>query len=222
MPLPVKKIELLYQFSSRITATTDPKRLYRMIVQFMQEKFDLDFATLMLLADDKQQLTICDTVGFPESMIGTFSLVQGQGLSTHVVHAKSPAAVVDFKTEARFEVPPVVTRNNITSALCVPMMIEGEVFGVLIGHTLQKKIFTSEETILFQNMGNLAAIAIKNALSRQLLKKSRDEWEMTFNAVPDLIMIIDRNYRVVRINHAMAENLAMQCAERKNCTAMSS
>jgi len=45
---------------------------------------------------------------------------------------------------------------------------------------------------------------------------------MTFNAVPDLIMIIDRNYRVVRINHAMAENLAMQCAERKNCTAMSS
>ena len=209
----MKKIELLYQFSSRITATTDPKRLYRMIVQFMQEKFDLDFATLMLLADDKQQLTICDTVGFPESMIGTFSLVQGQGLSTHVVHAKSPAAVVDFKTETRFEVPPVVIRNNITSALCVPMMIEGEVFGVLIGHTLRKKIFTSEETILFQNMGNLAAIAIKNALSRQLLKKSRDEWEMTFNAVPDLIMIIDRGYRVVRINRAMAENLAMQSAE---------
>jgi PAS domain S-box-containing protein len=209
----MKKIELLYQFSSRITATTDPKRLYRTIVQFMQEMFELDFATLMLLADDKQQLTICDTAGFPESMIGTFSLVQGQGLSTHVVRTKCPAAVADFKAEARFEVPPVVIRYNITSALCVPMMIENEVFGVLIGHMLKKRIFTAEETTLFQNMGNLAAIAIKNALSRQLLRKSRDEWEMTFNAVPDLIMIIDRGYRTVRINRAMAENLAMQSAE---------
>jgi PAS domain S-box-containing protein len=209
----MKKIELLYQFSSQITTTTDPGRLYRTIMQFMKEMFELDFATLMLLADDKQQLTICDTVGFPESMIGTFSLVQGQGLSTHVVQTKCPAAVVDFKAETRFEVPLVVTRNNITSALCVPMMIEDEVFGVLIGHTLEKRIFTSGETTLFQNMGNLAAIAIKNVLNMQLLKKSRDEWEMTFNAVPELIMIIDSQYRTVRINRAMAENLAMQSAE---------
>ena len=209
----MKKLELLYQFSSQITTTTDPGRLYRTIMQFLKETFELDFATLMLLSDDRRQLTICDTIGFPESMIGTFSLVQGQGLSTHVVRTKAPAAVVDFKNEVRFEVPPVVTRHNITSALCVPMMIENMVFGVLIGHTRGKRIFTSEETTLFQNMGNLAAVAIKNALSRQLLRKSRDEWEMTFNAVPDLIMIVDRRYRTVRINRAMAENLGIQSAE---------
>jgi len=209
----MKNIERIYQFSSRITTTTDPVRLYRTIVQFMQSMFELDFATLMLLAEDKQQLTICDTLGFPESMIGTFSLVQGQGLSTHVINTKSAATVLDFTTETRFEVPSVVTRNNITSALCVPMMIEDEVFGVLIGHTLQKRTFTSEETTLFQNMGNLAAIAIKNALGMQQVRKSRDEWEMTFNAVPDLIMIIDRRYRATRINRAMAEALAVQNAE---------
>lgn len=217
----MKKLELLYQFSNRITTTTDPVRLYRTIVQFMQSMFELDFATLMLLADDKQQLTICDTIGFPESMIGTFSLVQGQGLSTHVVNAKSPATVLDFKTETRFEVPPVVTRNNITSALCVPMMIEDEVFGVLIGHTLRKRSFTSEETTLFQNMGNLAAIAIRNALGTQLLRKSRDDLQASETRYRELIeqavggillgspegIIISANARILELTGRSKEEL---------------
>ena len=39
--------------------------------------------------------------------------------------------------------------------------------------------------------------------------RARDEWEYTFNAVPDLISIIDDRFRVVRANRAMAERLGM-------------
>ncbi|MFA4825566.1 MAG: PAS domain S-box protein [Methanoregula sp.] len=39
--------------------------------------------------------------------------------------------------------------------------------------------------------------------------KARDEWERTFNAVPDLISIIDKNFRIVRINKAMAERIGV-------------
>jgi formate hydrogenlyase transcriptional activator len=34
-----------------------------------------------------------------------------------------------------------------------------------------------------------------------------NEWERTFDALPDLIMILDRDYRIVRANRAMAEKL---------------
>ena len=37
--------------------------------------------------------------------------------------------------------------------------------------------------------------------------RARDEWEYTFNAVPDLITIIDDRFRVVRANRAMADCL---------------
>jgi PAS domain S-box-containing protein len=37
--------------------------------------------------------------------------------------------------------------------------------------------------------------------------RARDEWEYTFNAVPDLIMIIDEKFRIKRANRAMADRL---------------
>lgn len=41
----------------------------------------------------------------------------------------------------------------------------------------------------------------------------RNEWEHTFNAIPDPIMILDTHHRVVRLNRAMAEALGSQPAE---------
>jgi PAS domain S-box-containing protein len=44
---------------------------------------------------------------------------------------------------------------------------------------------------------------------RDEVVKARDEWERTFNAVTDLISIIDTNFRVVRVNKAMADRLGI-------------
>jgi len=32
-------------------------------------------------------------------------------------------------------------------------------------------------------------------------------WQRTFNSVPDLVAIIDHNYRIVRVNQAMTKKL---------------
>ena len=40
-------------------------------------------------------------------------------------------------------------------------------------------------------------------------KLAREEWERTFNAVPDLISIIDTGHRIRRVNQAMAEKLGV-------------
>lgn len=39
------------------------------------------------------------------------------------------------------------------------------------------------------------------------IEQSKEEWEKTFNSVPDLIAIIDSDYRIIRVNRAMAERL---------------
>jgi PAS domain S-box-containing protein len=40
--------------------------------------------------------------------------------------------------------------------------------------------------------------------------RAKNEWERTFDAVPDLISIIDREYRIVRVNRAMTDRLGIQ------------
>jgi PAS domain S-box-containing protein len=45
------------------------------------------------------------------------------------------------------------------------------------------------------------------------LCRSKEEWELTFNSVPDLIAIIDDQHRMVRVNKAMAERLDREPGE---------
>ena len=39
--------------------------------------------------------------------------------------------------------------------------------------------------------------------------RAKEEWERTFNTIPDLIAILDREHRVVRVNQAMADRLGL-------------
>ena len=51
------------------------------------------------------------------------------------------------------------------------------------------------------------------------IRKSKEDWERTFDAVPDFVAIIDTNYRIVRANKAMAKQLGVtpQEAMRLKC-----
>jgi PAS domain S-box-containing protein len=43
--------------------------------------------------------------------------------------------------------------------------------------------------------------------------RAKNEWELTFNAVPDMITIIDRDFRILRMNRAMSERLGISPEE---------
>jgi len=43
----------------------------------------------------------------------------------------------------------------------------------------------------------------------QSVRSAKEEWERTFDAIPDLIAIIDRDYRVLRVNRAMAKSVGI-------------
>ena len=57
----------------------------------------------------------------------------------------------------------------------------------------------------------LASPALQQARQALLEERTRSEgrWERTFDAVPDLIAIMDEHYRIVRANRAMAQRLGV-------------
>jgi len=48
---------------------------------------------------------------------------------------------------------------------------------------------------------------------KQAIPHAKDEWERTFDAVPDLIMLLDREHRIIRANKAMAAKLGVTPSE---------
>ncbi|HXX56473.1 MAG TPA: PAS domain S-box protein [Thermodesulfovibrionales bacterium] len=186
--------------SQVITVTTDPRKLFRLIISTAKDLLALDFSTLMIFSSDGKSLVLQDSLGFPDSMIGSFRLIEGEGLSTLVVKTRKPDVVHNYRSETRFAVSSVMMENGINSAIAVPMILEGEVFGVLVGHTLAQREFTKDEISLYQGIGNQAAVAIKNSMNILALKESEEKYRDLFENANDAIFIIDSNLRYLDMN----------------------
>ncbi|MDD1718071.1 MAG: PAS domain S-box protein [Methanoregulaceae archaeon] len=61
-------------------------------------------------------------------------------------------------------------------------------------------------------------ITVQRTLRDEILLANK-EWEMTFSAVPDMIAVISNDYRILRVNSAMAERLGVTPANAigKSC-----
>ncbi|MBA3004275.1 MAG: PAS domain S-box protein [Desulfurivibrio sp.] len=202
-----KALAELLAFSQSLISTVDLNKLFRKVTTLSKELLNLDFSTLMLKSDDQRGLVIRDTLGFPEETIGHYALLDGQGLSTRVVHEKKPAVVVDFQSETRFEIPSLVVEKDIHSALCVPMMLGEEVFGVLIGHTLQPRVFSEDTISIYQSFANQAAVAIKNAMHMHSLHVSEKKFRTLFDNTNDAILIYNLDCSLIEVNRATCERL---------------
>ncbi|MDR9501055.1 MAG: diguanylate cyclase [Desulfurivibrionaceae bacterium] len=199
--------------ASRKITTTDRKELYRHIVRHAKDLLQFDFSTLLLFSEDKRSLVVQDTMGFPESMINSVPFVEGQGLASHVTKTKSPQVVKDFLTESRFEIPPFVLARDIRSALGVPMVVTGEVLGVLVGHTLKPRTFTDQEIILYDSLANQAAMALHSANTFQKLRASEDRYHDLFKNSQDIIQMVGPDGKILYVNKAWEKALGYSAAE---------
>jgi PAS domain S-box-containing protein len=66
--------------------------------------------------------------------------------------------------------------------------------------------------------GIIAAVATffdvtERRAAQEVIRRAKAEWERTFDAIPDLIAILDKDHRIVRCNRAMAQALGLRPKE---------
>ncbi|HFQ79865.1 MAG TPA: response regulator [Desulfobacterales bacterium] len=212
-----KLLNDLLVFSHKLLLTSNSRELYRICDQTAKDLLHLDFSTLLLLGDNDNSLVIRHTIGFPPTMVDNYILEEGQGLSTIVLKEKRMITVIDHETEQRFTVPPIVFKKKITSAICAPMMLGDEVLGVLIGHTLQRHVFSETERIIYQSLANQSAVAIKNITSYSALKEKETLLSTIIDTVRNPIFCKDNKGRCLACNSAFADFVGCSCDEIINC-----
>jgi len=75
-----------------------------------------------------------------------------------------------------------------------------------------KAIFQNADGSLGGMIGAILDITKRKA-AEQALTRSAKEWQLTFAAVPDLIMVLDEQHRIVRANRAMEQVAGLKEAE---------
>jgi len=83
--------------------------------------------------------------------------------------------------------------------------------------TLEQRVAERTANLAQVNRRLLAEVDERRGVEADLLL-AKEDWERTFNSVPDLIAILDAQHRIVRVNHAMARALAV---EPEQCSGLS-
>ncbi|MHB0955322.1 MAG: PAS domain-containing protein [Pirellulaceae bacterium] len=115
-------------------------------------------------------------------------------------------------------------------ALTVPILFHGNVIGLLsLAH--KHAAYTDKDLQLTEALAHRIAPMLYGWIAREMreherkvaeeaLRRAKEDWEETFNTVPDSVAILDTQHRIIRANQAMAHRLnktAEQCVGLPCC-----
>jgi putative methionine-R-sulfoxide reductase with GAF domain len=143
----------------------------------------LGFETLSvyLAEHSERSLYALASVGYPTSGVGA-RIGYGVGLIGMAAQQRAPVRIADMNSELHYgrivreqlerssgmierEVP-LPGLANTTSLLAVPLIIDGELFGVLSSESAQRLAYDERDVLVLQTVGQLLAQAIARATER--------------------------------------------------------
>lgn len=91
--------------------------------------------------------------------------------------------------------------GSISSLAVAPLFIKGNAEGVLLVGSSLSSAYSLSELNFVQQLADQLAICILNAKLYKQVTRAKSEWETTFNAVTEPIVLIDRSFNILRSNN---------------------
>jgi GAF domain-containing protein len=172
--------------TSSIASTTPYSSLLEMIVETAAHVISADAASLFLIDREAAELVFEVALGSKAADVKKFRVPLGHGIAGLVAVSGQAMAVSDASKDPRQAADIAQSVDYIpNSILCVPLMYEDEVIGVL--ELLNKRggaSFTPEDINTLGLFGNQAAVAIEQARTRGHLVALVGEALVTIGGVP--------------------------------------
>lgn len=131
------------------------------LLQRTTEALGADTAAILLLDEDADALIARATKGIEEQAERRVRVPLGKGFAGRIAAERRPVVIEDTGDADIFN--PVLIASGVRSLLGVPLLVRGQVIGVLHVGTLAPREFTEADAELLQLAGDRAAIAIDNA-----------------------------------------------------------
>ncbi len=172
------------------------------------------------LDDEDKTVKPMAYAGFDKGYIDALKITwedteRGRGPTGRAIKTGKPQTCQDMCSDPNFAPwRKQAIERGYASCIALPLMSQGKAFGSINIYSQETNTFSEDEIKLLVELASDFAHGIvllrmrKDTEQAQLaLRKAKEEWERTFDAVPDMIAILDDKHKIVRVNRAMAERL---------------
>ncbi len=198
-----QEMAALYETLIEINSQPDLDTLLNAIARRAADLVGSSMVSLYLMRSDGQTLELVAGCGWPGSVpLGTV-LRLGEGVAGCVARSGEPLSVVDYQNwEGRARVyDGYVARRT----LGIPLKVGERVIGAItVSDTEMVGDFDQDEVRLIKLFADQAAIAVENTRLFRDVERGKREWEATFDAMQDAVVLVDHHYRILRANRAFA------------------
>lgn len=158
------ELALLNEVSRILSATLNLDNVLTKIMEQVEDLLAVEAGSLLLTDPANGDLVFQIALGDKANEVKPFRVPKGQGIAGRVVQTGKPLVVSDAGRDQRhFKALDEKTHFTTRNMLCVPLVVQEQVIGVL--EVMNKKAgdFTQSDTDLLKSIASYAAIAIENA-----------------------------------------------------------
>ncbi len=202
-------LEILFSISRELATTLDLHTVLSRILTLSTANIGAERASLVVLDENAKPVDaaiIYDGKLTPNT-VNQLQDVVANGLAGWVIRNKKEALVPDTSKDIRwlarsreFNDP-----TQAKSALCVPLMAQEQLVGVLTIVHAGVNFFTEEDLSLQHAIADLSGIAIRNARLYEYSEAVQKRYQELFEDSIDPILITDLDGKILEVNHKAAQ-----------------
>jgi two-component system, NtrC family, sensor kinase len=134
----------------------------------------------------------------------------GEGVIGSVAERRQGMAVNEYQASA-YAQPLFMEGARIAAMVAEPLVRGDRLLGVIaVASEDADRRFTESDRQMLSLFATQAAVVMENARLFGQVSQAKREWENTFDAAADLIAVIDVEYRILRVNRALARRLGVE------------
>ena len=135
----------------------------------------------------------------------------------YVVRTQEPVISDDASKEKPFSADQYVASRHVRSVLCLPLIKQGKLVGVLyLENNVAASVFTPARIAVLKLLASQAAISLDNARLYGELTMSEERWRKLFESVPVGVGLIGSDRRYIAANPALQKMTGYSEAELRH------
>ncbi|MCP3986874.1 MAG: GAF domain-containing protein [bacterium] len=168
-------LQALHEIVESVNLTVEPQELFGRMLEIAMSVTGADGGSLMLVDPDRGDLAIRVAVGVERELWPKIRVPLGEGIAGKVAAEGRPIKLRGHADRADFQI--VRERFDLESALCVPLIHEGRVLGVLnLHHATRADAFDDDDLEFAEQLGRLDADIIHRAQEHETLRREASRY----------------------------------------------
>lgn len=174
--------EAVASFGQRALAGREVAALRAEAVDLLAETLEVEFAELLELAPDGDELLLVAGRGWPDGAVGTLRIPATEQTQAGIVVRQGAAMVVHDLTAESFALAGELRTLGIVSGASVPVEAEGLLYGVLAAHSTRPREFSEDDLAFLQAVANVLGAAEERSRAERRMRQSAQRLELALRA----------------------------------------